>query len=675
MKNRFILFLLIFIQTLFILLSIPSVNAADSMTKTVIKSGTLQEGVTYEKFSSVLSHEGAVKNEIISYVRKDSGANNVKAVVWGIRDNGFQLAAIDKIAEDYEKKHPDEEVLAILNGDYFSHSDGTVINREVIEGTVNKSTNYAASDRAYVSLAINDDSNALTRVEELSYYDNYTLKIYDAAGAKLLKEVVVSLNEAPNNTYKTAMYFNNTTNLVANDNLKIYDVFNSLMNLTNPNSYILGGLIMDPLSETGTNRNTLRIATIDNDVIELLQKNNRIKITKEFKVGSNNVIGAGSQPLKNNQVLTYTEIMDNPEHERVGTTPRSSIGVTKDGDLILCAIDGRQSSAGMVGVTVREEAYIMQQLGCVDCYNLDGGGSTQLYIKEDGKFVKLNNPSEAKRYISNCVLFVQKKAGVNYTTEISGENVNLTLTPVNANGVEVLETSVYWNGKLINGLNNVYKFKALNSEITSISVEVKFKQNGTTYTSAALNKRFIPTGFNYTCTEKIVNKTNLYQLISNGYALDISLYEASSVEAFNKAFASAILVSDDNNCSQSDVDAAITSLQEAFNNLKNTKDLLKDDLKAKIDEAKAIDKTLYETMSVVKLNQAINNANTVYNNIEATEAELQSSLDTLTEVINNLVPVKSNDSSSCTSFAIIEIFTCIIPLLGLVLLLRKNNFK
>ena len=38
------------------------------MTKEVIKSGTLQEGVTYEKFSSVLSHEGAVKNEIISYV-------------------------------------------------------------------------------------------------------------------------------------------------------------------------------------------------------------------------------------------------------------------------------------------------------------------------------------------------------------------------------------------------------------------------------------------------------------------------------------------------------------------------------------------------------------------------------------------------------------------------------
>ena len=150
MKKKFFAFLLIFIQVLFISTLTLNVNASDSMTKEVIKSGTLQEGVTYEKFSSVLSHEGAVKNEIISYVKKDSGANNVKAVVWGIRDNGFQLAAIDKIAEDYEKKHPDEEVLAILNGDYFSHSDGTVINREVIEGTVNKSTNYAASVNSFL---------------------------------------------------------------------------------------------------------------------------------------------------------------------------------------------------------------------------------------------------------------------------------------------------------------------------------------------------------------------------------------------------------------------------------------------------------------------------------------------------------------------------------------------
>ena len=59
----------------------------------------------------------------------------------------------------------------------------------------------------------------------------------------------------------------------------------------------------------------------------------------------------------------------------------------------------------MAGVSLTEEAYIMKELGCVDAYNLDGGGSTQLAIKIDGEFQLLNQPCEKPyRKITDAVL-------------------------------------------------------------------------------------------------------------------------------------------------------------------------------------------------------------------------------------------------------------------------------
>ncbi len=62
-----------------------------------------------------------------------------------------------------------------------------------------------------------------------------------------------------------------------------------------------------------------------------------------------------------------------------GRNPRTAIGYTKDNHIILVTADGREGSS--IGLTLNELAHLMQSLGCVNAMNLDGGGSTVMYVK------------------------------------------------------------------------------------------------------------------------------------------------------------------------------------------------------------------------------------------------------------------------------------------------------
>ena len=82
----------------------------------------------------------------------------------------------------------------------------------------------------------------------------------------------------------------------------------------------------------------------------------------------------------------------------VGPNPRTALGVTADGKLILATVSGRQSiSAGM---TLERLAALMKSEGCVNAMNLDGGGSTTTATS----FGVLNSPSEGtERPVANAV--------------------------------------------------------------------------------------------------------------------------------------------------------------------------------------------------------------------------------------------------------------------------------
>lgn len=72
--------------------------------------------------------------------------------------------------------------------------------------------------------------------------------------------------------------------------------------------------------------------------------------------------------------------------------PRTAIGATADGKLVVLVCDGR-NKRGSKGFTLPELADKLISLGCTEAVNLDGGGSST-FVGREGKV--LNMPSDTE---------------------------------------------------------------------------------------------------------------------------------------------------------------------------------------------------------------------------------------------------------------------------------------
>ncbi|MCU0462024.1 MAG: phosphodiester glycosidase family protein [Bacteroidales bacterium] len=76
--------------------------------------------------------------------------------------------------------------------------------------------------------------------------------------------------------------------------------------------------------------------------------------------------------------------------------PRTAIGSRNSRKIILITVDGRATEAG--GMTLNELADFMLSLRCRDAINLDGGGSTTMWISGKPFNGVVNMPSDNKKF-------------------------------------------------------------------------------------------------------------------------------------------------------------------------------------------------------------------------------------------------------------------------------------
>ena len=125
-----------------------------------------------------------------------------------------------------------------------------------------------------------------------------------------------------------------------------------------------------------------------------------IKINPEWK-DVNHIISGGPYLVKNGDV--YVDMTDQKLASIGGRNPRTAIGYTRDNNLIMLTADGREGSS--IGLTLVELANLMKELGCINAMNLDGGGSTVMYI--NGEVV--NKPATQGGIPLSHTLTVKKK--------------------------------------------------------------------------------------------------------------------------------------------------------------------------------------------------------------------------------------------------------------------------
>lgn len=105
-----------------------------------------------------------------------------------------------------------------------------------------------------------------------------------------------------------------------------------------------------------------------------------------------NMMVCGPVLVESNTIETYAPTNDHANLRH----PRSAVGLTAANKLILLTVDGRTAEAA--GMSCTELATVMQELGCVDAINLDGGGSTTLWAAGEPNNGVVNYPSDNSTY-------------------------------------------------------------------------------------------------------------------------------------------------------------------------------------------------------------------------------------------------------------------------------------
>ncbi len=100
---------------------------------------------------------------------------------------------------------------------------------------------------------------------------------------------------------------------------------------------------------------------------------------KHAKWKMETAVGGGPVLLQNGEIA----ISNNEELKFAGKAisdkhPRTAMGYTKDGKLIIVMIEGRNKVAH--GATLAQEAQIFKDIGCWEALNLDGGGSSCMLV-------------------------------------------------------------------------------------------------------------------------------------------------------------------------------------------------------------------------------------------------------------------------------------------------------
>lgn len=95
------------------------------------------------------------------------------------------------------------------------------------------------------------------------------------------------------------------------------------------------------------------------------------------------IISGGPYLVKNGEV--FVDMTEQKLGAIGGKNPRTAIGYTQDGNFIMVAVDGREGAS--VGLTLKELAWFMKSIGCINAMNLDGGGSTVMYV--NGRVVNM----------------------------------------------------------------------------------------------------------------------------------------------------------------------------------------------------------------------------------------------------------------------------------------------
>ncbi|MCQ2744696.1 MAG: phosphodiester glycosidase family protein [bacterium] len=281
----------------------------------------------------------------INIIELSKDVNNNLEVMPSIASN--TLASRSKISNIAQREH----AIAAINGGYFKPQTGVplgtlMINKKVYTGPIYDRVALGIFDNGYGMARVQLKANLLNNKNEI--------KVDNVNQPRMLStHTLVYTPDWGSNSPLCPKY----GKAVAVENGEV--IAESYGSLSIPEN---GFVVVAP-------------EKIINQIDKSKKLKLNIKMNPEWN-GVNHIIGGGPYLIKNNEI--YVDMTAQKLSAIGGRNPRTAIGYTKDNHLIMMTADGREGSS--IGLTLYELAELMKEFGCINAMNLDGGGSTVMYV-------------------------------------------------------------------------------------------------------------------------------------------------------------------------------------------------------------------------------------------------------------------------------------------------------
>lgn len=303
----------------------------------------------------------------------------------------MQSVEINAIAETTQTSNIKESVEAAIKEKL---GNGTVTDTESTDKEISIETEETGSS------AVNDTETVEGGTVIGEYSDSnisITLKRYRAYDSDIyVADITVSDASAlktalANNTY--GRNITDTTSDIADENNAVLAINGDYYG-ARQSGYVI------------RNSKLYRNTSGDRDAL-VIQKNGEFKFVSESETSAEQLLQAGAlQVFSFGPVLLNNSEISVGENEEVGmamaSNPRTAVGYLGNNHYVFVVSDGRTSESA--GLSLYELASFMKEIGVVDAYNLDGGGSSTMVFK--GEII--NNPttnghSNQERAVSDII--------------------------------------------------------------------------------------------------------------------------------------------------------------------------------------------------------------------------------------------------------------------------------
>ena len=410
---------------------------------------------THYKDTGVVSMSSANTPQQVNILTQKCN-QDAKLVTWAVKasDNvGFTRKNVADIASDYQTNHPGWKVLGGINADQYypdygekGHADGTdyfypqPYGCLIADGEKWFAINakpYGGNGTYFAGFLNNGSSDqilegrtnwAITNSSRFNLSGLY-VTIYD--GTEIIgKYKIEKFNEAPGENESSLYspyveegsiinpYPVSGTNLFVVDNAEQAYVSNSITytyKATNDqkegrnaqNAFFGKGTITSIAASVTLTEGQFAIDTKNSDVQSALKDGAKIVVQFEYEGPINQVESA----------TAYHTIMRSNDRDISSASPyntqrypRSFFGRKADGTMVLIAVDGSQADKGMPGTNQYEGCGLLRYYGVTEAYQMDGGGSVTMVVRQDDDFVVVNSPSGGSpRKVLSALLFVVRE--------------------------------------------------------------------------------------------------------------------------------------------------------------------------------------------------------------------------------------------------------------------------